>query len=266
MNNSGSVRSGRLSTWGVQWRVIYALIMREIITRFGRNNLGFLWLIIEPMVFSVVVITFRTLFHQSFHGVELAPFLMIGYTNITLWRFCISRGLRAIDANRSLLHYRQIRIQDIFLARMLLELTGVTLSFLVLWTIFAFLELATWPADPFLMATGWLLACWFSASFGAFMGCLSEFSELVARLWPAINYSALLAGGIFFRVDWLPKAAQEWVLLFPLVHHIEMTRAAYWGDSAHWHYSVLYMIGVCMTLTLLAGILMRNRTLRTPHL
>ncbi|MDP3222903.1 MAG: capsule polysaccharide export ABC transporter permease, partial [Rubrivivax sp.] len=39
----------------VQRRVIGALMMREVITRFGRHNLGALWLVAEPMIFTLGV-------------------------------------------------------------------------------------------------------------------------------------------------------------------------------------------------------------------
>jgi len=265
MNNSGSVKSGRLPTWGIQWRVIHALIMREIITRFGRNNIGFLWLAIEPMLFAIIIVIIRHLMRQHFHSVEIVPFFVIGYGNVMAWRFCVARGQKAIDANRNLLHYRQIRVQDIFLARMLLEVAGVAISFLFLWLICALLGLMTWPADPFLLVVGWFFCCWFAASFGTLIGCLTEFTQVVARIWSPINYASLLISGLFFQVDWLPKALQELVLWVPLVHPMEMTRAGYWGGS-HWHYSMMFMTMVCMTMTLLSGLLMRNRALRDPHL
>lgn len=240
--------------------------MREIITRFGRNNIGFLWFAMEPMLVAMVIVIVHNLFRQSFRTVELVPFFTIGYANLLLWRLCASRGLKAIDANRNLLHYRQIKIQDIFLARMLLEIAGVTTSIVLLWLIFGLLGLMAWPSNPFLLVIGWLFACWFAASFGTLLGCLSEFTELVARIWSPISYASLMFSGVFYEVDWLPKAAQEWALLMPLVHPVEMTRAGYWGDGPHWHYSMTYITVVCVVIMLLAGLLMRNRALRDPHL
>ena len=45
---------------GIQRRVLHALLMREIITRFGRENLGVLWLVAEPMLFTLGVATLWT--------------------------------------------------------------------------------------------------------------------------------------------------------------------------------------------------------------
>ena len=39
-----------------QGRIIGALMMREIVTRFGREGFGFLWLIGEPLLFCMGVI------------------------------------------------------------------------------------------------------------------------------------------------------------------------------------------------------------------
>ncbi|WP_244105968.1 hypothetical protein [Burkholderia cenocepacia] len=39
----------------IQIRVIWALVMREMITRFGREGLGVLWMMAEPAMFVVGV-------------------------------------------------------------------------------------------------------------------------------------------------------------------------------------------------------------------
>ena len=265
MNNVDSPKPSVMSTLRVQGQVIYALIMREIITRFGRKNLGFLWFALEPIILAAGVVAIRIVMHTNFRSAPIAPFIVISYCNLMVWRLCASRGMVAIESNRSLLYYRQIRIQDIFTARMLLEVAGVTTSFLFLWLLFAFMGLMTWPKDPLLMATGWLLACWFAASLGTFLGCLSHFFEVVDRIWPPISHFLMIFSAVFYEVDWLPKILQRWILINPFVHPIEMTRAGYWGDGPHWHYSMMYLTGACMTLTLASGLLMRNQALRSPR-
>ena len=40
----------------IQGRVINALLMREIITRYGRQNVGFLWLFIEPLLMTFFIV------------------------------------------------------------------------------------------------------------------------------------------------------------------------------------------------------------------
>jgi capsular polysaccharide transport system permease protein len=49
-----------LRSLAIQWRIIQALMMRELITRFGRENVGILWLFGEPMIFTLAVTTLWT--------------------------------------------------------------------------------------------------------------------------------------------------------------------------------------------------------------
>ena len=49
----------------IQARVVHALIMREIITRYGRHNIGFAWLFAEPMLFTIGVIGLWSIVHKS---------------------------------------------------------------------------------------------------------------------------------------------------------------------------------------------------------
>jgi capsular polysaccharide transport system permease protein len=247
----------------VQLRVIGALLMREVITRYGRHNIGFLWLLMEPVVFSVGVVVLWNLL-RGMHGfrVEVTPFIVTGYASLLLWRTCSFRGLKAIEPNRSLLHHRFVKIQDIFFARMLLELAGVTAAFIVLVTAMVTLELMKFPKDVFLLTAGWLLMAWFSACLGTILGCLSEYTDLVERLWHPVSYFLLAVSGAFFMVDWLPAGAQEAVLWVPMVHPIEMMRAGYWGDSPQFHFSVPYIGLVCLAMSLLALVLMADRRIK----
>jgi capsular polysaccharide transport system permease protein len=247
----------------VQFRVIGALMLREIITRYGRHNVGFLWLLLEPIVFTVGVVVLWNLMHRV-HGfrVEVTPFIVTGYASLLLWRNCSFRGLKAVEPNRSLLHHRQVKIQDIFIARMTLEVAGVTAAFILLIAAMVGLDLVGLPKDLFLLAVGWLFMAWFSACLGTILGCLSEHSDLIDRLWHPTSYFLLAISGTFFMVDWLPAGVQEWVLWVPMVHPIEMMRAGYWGSSSQFHFSVVYILAVCLGMSLLALLLMADRRMK----
>ena len=58
------------SSLHVQSRVIYALLMREVLTRYGRHNIGFLWLFVEPMLFTAWVAAIWTAL-KAVHGTNL---------------------------------------------------------------------------------------------------------------------------------------------------------------------------------------------------
>src|SRR2546427_11338670 len=92
-------RSGR-----IQARVIGALLMREIITRYGRHNIGFMWLFVEPMSFTLGIVALWTATKAS-HGSNLpiVAFAVTGYSSVLLWRNATNRCSKAIEPNLSLL-------------------------------------------------------------------------------------------------------------------------------------------------------------------
>jgi ABC-type polysaccharide/polyol phosphate export permease len=116
----------------VQRRVLAALFMREVLTRFGRHNLGFLWLFVEPMIFTLGVTALWTA-TESVHGSDLpiVAFALTGYSSVLLWRNMPGRCIGALWHNLSLMYHRNIRVLDVYLARLMLEFGGATISFTV---------------------------------------------------------------------------------------------------------------------------------------
>src|ERR1700691_1264647 len=96
---------------GIQRRVLHALLMREIITRFGRDNLGVLWLVGEPMLFTLGVGTLwmaAGLHHGS--PIPIVAFAVTGYSSVLMWRNSASRATTAVAQNKPLLFHRNVRV------------------------------------------------------------------------------------------------------------------------------------------------------------
>ncbi len=247
----------------VQLRVVGALLMREIMTRYGRHNMGFLWLLLEPILFTAGVVIIWNLMRQV-HGfrVEVTPFIVTGYSCLLLWRNCSFRGIKAIEPNRTLLHHRPVKVLDVFVARMTLEVAGITGAVVLLIIAMVGLDLMDFPGDVLLLVAGWLFMAWFSACLGAILGCLSEFTDMVERIWHPASYFLFTVSGTFFMVDWLPQGLQPWALWVPMVHPVEMMRAGYWGQAGHFHFSMGYIFLVCLVMSLLALVLMADRRIK----
>src|SRR5207253_2284130 len=62
-----------LRSLAIQTRVIGALVMREIITRYGRHNIGFMWVFVEPMMFTTGVLGVWSLVHTHASKLPLVP-------------------------------------------------------------------------------------------------------------------------------------------------------------------------------------------------
>ena len=245
----------------IQARVIHALLLREIITRYGRHNIGFMWVFVEPMMFTVGVVTIYTLFNHHTQ-LPLVPFTVTGYSTVLAWRNTISRCGNAVEPNRALLHHRNVRIIDLFSARLLLEITGASISFMTLSTLLAAAGAMPLPDDILKMIAAWGLLAWFAIGMGLIIGSLSVVSETVDRIWHVFAYLFLPASGAFFMVDWLPKRVQAIAMLVPTVNCTEFLREGYFGIQVHPHYNLLYIF-IINCLTTLIGLAVIKRLAAT---
>ncbi|HSI56065.1 MAG TPA: kpsM protein, partial [Ideonella sp.] len=59
------------TSWQIQRAVIFALVVRELQTRFGGRLIGLFWVIAEPMVHISIILLIRVVLRQRFSGVML---------------------------------------------------------------------------------------------------------------------------------------------------------------------------------------------------
>lgn len=243
----------------IQTRVLGALFMREILTRYGRHNIGFLWLFVEPMIFTLGITALWTA-TKSVHGSDLpiVAFALTGYSSVLLWRNMPGRCIGALQNNLSLLYHRNIKVLDIFLARLLLEFGGATISFVTLGIVFISLGVLAPPQDALQVTFGWILLAWFGSALAILLGSLSYDSEIIDKIWHPASYLMFPLSGAAFMVASLPEAAQYIVLFLPTVHGVEIVREGWFGSRARAIYDLSYIIPFNLVLSMVAMLQVRK--------
>lgn len=247
---AGRAGGSFLQALRIQVRVLGALMMWEVITRYGRDNLGFIWLFLEPMLFTVAVVALWTgMGMAKTYDLPIFAFALTGYSPVLLWRNCASRCSNAIPASTTMFYHRPIRVLDILLTKILLECAGGTCSFLGLglfWWAAGQLE----PPDNVLVVLGgWILLAWFGAALALVLGALTALSELAERLWHPTAYILFPLSGSVFMVDWLSEEFRSVVLWLPMVHTGEIIRDGFFGSIVRTHYDVSYVLTANLLLT-----------------
>ncbi|RXR28344.1 ABC transporter permease [Sphingobium fluviale] len=252
------LNSSLSQSWAIQRRIIFALVMREALTRYGRHNIGFLWLFVEPMIFTIGITIFWT-FTKAAHGSDLpiVPFAITGYSSVLVWRNIPGRLSNAVLPNVGIMHHRNVRLIDIYFARLLLETSGVSMSFLFLTLAFWVVEWTALPEDVLQVLSGWLLLNWFGWSMGLLIGSLSEQTEIIEKIWHPATYFLFPLSGAAFIADALPPAFRDFVLWLPMVHCVEYIREGFFGSAFVAHYDLGYVVTCCCVMSV-AGFLNVN--------
>ncbi|HEV7324991.1 MAG TPA: ABC transporter permease [Bosea sp. (in: a-proteobacteria)] len=222
--------------------VIKALMIRNIVAKYGRGNLGFLWLIVEPIFLLGGVIVIWTLLHPNgAHGISLTAFVMSGYLPLTLWRH-LSNSVRVMSGSYGLLYHRRITVFDIIISRTLTEIAGVAAAGVIVYFMLLSLDFISPIEDASFVLLGWLMMCWFGFGVSCLVAGLSEKSEVLENLIQPTQYLMMPISGCFFMVTWLPKSVQDYALAVPLVHIYEIFRAGFFGRAVETHYSIAYVV------------------------
>jgi ABC-type polysaccharide/polyol phosphate export permease len=250
VNGNGGRRSGLAESFSIQRRVIGALLMREVLTRYGRHNVGFLWLFVEPMMFTLGVTALWTAL-KSVHGssIPITAFALTGYSSVLLWRNMPNRCIGAIQPNLALMYHRNVRIIDVFLSRLILEAAGASISFLLLSVVFIALGWVNMPEDMLLVLVGWFMLAWFGMALAILLAAFAEEYEAIDKLWHPASYLLFPLSGAAFLVDALPLQAQNFVLYLPMVHAVECLRDGFFGSQMNPHYDLWYMAVINLVLT-----------------
>lgn len=236
----------------IQKAVVFALFVRELKTRFGKYRLGYVWALIEPMA-HVIAISFiwHAMGHADFAGIPVALFLATGIIPYLFFKKTTTLCMGAVEANRGLFNYRQVRPVDPVLARIILESMIFFASYLLLLFIAAWflnyevgvhnlLGLIVVNALLFLMTFG------VGLTFSVYGTLYPEIMKLVPIL---IFRPMYFMSGIMFPLIVIPVKYHDWLLWNPLLHVVELNHLFYFRSFETGEVSLLYVLFFALAST-----------------
>lgn len=246
----------------VQRHVIGALIMRELHTRYGRDNIGYLWMIVEPMLLATAVASLHGTGGSHGHDLLPVPFALGGYCVFMIFRSVIGRAESTLEANKPLLFHRSVTILDMLVARAVLEgISTFAALVILLWGAWA-VGLATPPARPLTFLGGYMFMLWFSFALSMPICAASYFSKAVSKIVHPLTYIAMPISGTFFLLQWIPQPFRTWLSWSPMNQIFEMFHTGQFQSVESPYYDPLYIAGWCLGLTFVG--LLSLRVVR-PH-
>ena len=265
--NSIPRRGERTGPWlrvagagATQVRVVHAIMLREIKTRFGRQRMGYLWAVLEPTAFVAIFALMFAYGNQTApSGMPVVPFLITGFAPFLLFRSTMTQTMGAIETNRILLTFPQITPTDLVLARALLEMATLTAVFFLLLAVAHMLGFGVRIENPLetLFALGCLAMT--GLGLGAFFAALTPFVRSMPQIVAMVAGRPLFfLSGLFFTAEMLPRAFREVLLLNPLLHMIEWLRSAFFVEFESQYASVEFALGAALAICCLGLLTLRG--------
>lgn len=241
-------------------RVVGALLIREMSTRFGSKPGGYVWAIIDPaghIVFMSLI--FMAITRTPALGKSFALFFATGYLAFQFYAAMAGFLNGAIKANRTLLSYPNVAPIDTIVARYILQAgTTSVVSFCVLGVILLTVDqpvYLNWPA----IIEAAFAATVLGLGIGIFNNVATLRFPLYEQVFNIINRPMFLISGVFFLPDALPAPIRDIVLLNPLVHVVMLFRKGFYPEYRADMMNMTYLYSFALTI-LFMGLLLFTRS------
>jgi capsular polysaccharide transport system permease protein len=241
-----------LQSLSIHITVVGALIRREILTRFGRSRLGYLWAILQPVIMvGIMYAVFTVAGRRLPAGVFPIGFLLTGFVPFRFFAETRERVVNSIKGNLQLLYFRQVTLYSVIVARTVLEfLTNLIVFALLVGVAYLFGEPLN-IRDPLEILWGIVLMTLLGLEFGLVVTVLSKILPAMENLSASISRVLFLISGLWFYANELPDRIRDWLLLNPIFDILEIIREGYFASYTA-EYASLNYVHVCV---LVGGVL-----------
>lgn len=240
-------------------RVIAALMLREMSTRYGRSPGGYLWAILEPLGGVLILsLAFSLLLRTPSLGTSFILFYATGFVPFTLYQNVSVTVARSLIFSRPLMQYPVVTWGDAVLARFALNaVVGILVSCAVLGLVMAFVN-----SHVLLDITPILAVIFLTLLLGLSVGVLNcALMGLFAHwetVWSIVTRPLFIASGVLFTYEDVPANVQSILWFNPLIHVTGLMRQGFYPTYAPSYVSGLYVI-VCCLIALFLGVVLLRR-------
>lgn len=216
------------SAFTVQLRVLHALILRELKSRYGNRRLGFAWALIEPLLFmSVFVVGFQLIGRGAPSGIPVPLFFVAGFSPFFMFRDLFSEISQGTRGQQSLLMFPQVTRMDLLVSKVIVNALVSISVFIILVLGLYFFGVSFRVEDPLGVMIGFGLMIVLGFGLGLVLGAISIRYEFVRSISePLMGRPLFLTSGLFFTASMLPPFARDIALYNPLLHCIELIRSS----------------------------------------
>jgi capsular polysaccharide transport system permease protein len=240
-------------------RVVAALVLREMGTRFNRSSGGYLWSIAEPLGGILMLsVAFSLALRRPPMGTSFLLFYATGNIPFSLFRSMSAAVAGAVSTNRGLLNYPVVTALDAVFAKFLLNLFTLLMVALILFTgIIIYFDLHI-NLDLAAVAVGLGLAALLGLGIGTLNCVLFTFFPTWKNVWTVLTRPLLLFSGVLFMYESVPAQFQAIIWWNPLVHIIAVMRSGFYGTYDPQFVSYPYVLGIALSAFLIGAYLIRR--------
>jgi len=241
-----------------QYRVLKAVILREMSQRHGAYRIGYLLSIVTPIVsIAALMIMFNFRGKVIPSNFPLGVFVVTGYPLWQGFQGMYSKVLSAAGRNDPLLMFPQITQLDLILATIILEFATNTVVFFVMCVGVMVIFSAEGPADPLGVLFCYWGCLWLGSAVGMILCGLQRAMPLIVQFINTFLRFGMWLSGVIYAVNRLPSWLWPYLQWNPILHLIEGCRTLWNPSFVAPVFSPAYVLEVGFVLTTLGFVIER---------
>jgi len=233
-----------------QYRVLKALVLRDMASRNGESRLGPLLSILTPVLTIaalIVMFGFRGKVIPS--GFPLGVFVVTGYPLWQGFQGMYTKVMTSAARSDPLLMFPQITQLDLILSSIILDFAINTVVFFVLCFGVVIVFQTAGPADPFGVLLCYWGCMWIGSAVGMILCALQRGLPLVVQFLNTFMRFGMWFSGVLYSVNRLPSFLWPYLRWNPILHLIEGCRTLWNPDFVAPIFSPMYVIIIGFVLT-----------------
>jgi len=205
-----------------------ALFLREAVARLSATRGAWVLIVLEPVLHACFMLLIYTVLRaRSVAGADVAVWLVLGLTGYFTVQNVFQRAMGAVDANKALFAYRQVRPIDTVIVRAALEALLGLVILLVLLGVLAFFGRSIVPDAPMetILSFSGLMLC--ALGIGLILSVLSDLIPEAGNLTVFLFRPLYFLSGAIFPLSAIPIKYRELAFYNPFAHGLELLRSSF---------------------------------------
>ena len=218
--------AAKRSAYKVQIDVIYAILLRELATRFGKSRGGFLWVLVEPVAHLLLPVFIMTYIRGSIMpGVDYPVFLVYGFLPFLIFKTNCLQIVNGINSARGVLSYRQVHLMDVFVANSIAYVVIQAVVFAIVLSGMVLIGFDVIPARFIEFFGVFILTVTLAFGLGLVLAAVASIIPDARPIIAVMFMPLYLISGVLFPVNRFPDEVVKWLAVNPVLHLVELSRA-----------------------------------------
>ena len=209
--------------------VLHALMLRDMRTRFGASLWGYGIVVLWPCVHVFMLIAIYTFQKLAAPLGDNTPlFFATGAVPVLVFQYISREVMKAVIMNRPLTYYPQVKLFDVILARVLVEIVTGFLALLVVTSVLVIIGANPIPPNPLMAVCGYLAAIVLGIGVGTINVAIIGFFPGWIIGYALFSIILYLSSGVMFLPSYMPDKIYYWMKYNPAMQVAEWVRSAYY--------------------------------------